>query len=242
MNEPRRQFGGSVAQTGDLAVDQGLRQYMLGVYNYMALGVAATGLFSMYVASNEGLVRTIMSGPLLWIGFFGILGMGWFAPKVMMNGSKIAAHGMFWAYAALWGVMIAPMLYSTQQAGAAQDIYRAFFMAASVFGGLSLWGYTTKKDLTGWAPILVAGLVGVLVAMVLNALFFHSGMGSLLISSAVILLIAAVTAYETQVIKSMYREGSAMNDRAAIFGAFMLYGSFVTLFVHILNILGIMRD
>ena len=242
MNEPRRQFGGSVAQTGGVAIDQGLRQYMLGVYNYMALGVAATGLFSMYVASNEAIVRMFLGGPLMWVGFAGILGMGWFAPKVMMNGSKVAAHGMFWAYAALWGVMIAPMLYITQQAGAAQDIYRAFFMAASVFGGLSLWGYTTKKDLTGWAPILGAGMIAVLVAIVLNALFFHSTMGSLLTSSAVILLIAGVTAWETQVIKSMYREGSAMNDRAAIFGAFMLYGSFVTLFIHILNILGIMRD
>lgn len=242
MNEPRRQFGGSVAQTGGVAIDQGLRQYMLGVYNYMALGVAATGLFSMLVASNEGLMRTIASGPFMLIGFFGILGLGMMAPRVIMNGSKVAAHGMFWAYAALWGVMIAPMLYMFQQAGAAAEIYRAFFITASIFGGLSLWGYTTKKDMTGWAPILSAGMIGVIVIMLLNFFFFKSTMGSLLTSGAVVVLVSALTAYETQMIKSMYREGSAMNERTAIFGAFALYGSFVTLFVHILNILGIMRD
>ena len=242
MNEPRRQFGARVAdaRTTGVAIDEGLRQYMLGVYNYMALGVAATGLFSMLVASNEALVRQI-SG-LWFVGFIGIIGIGFLAPRIMFSGSKAAAHALFWIYAALWGVMIAPMLYVFQQTGASQDIYRAFFLAASVFGGLSLWGYTTKKDLTGWAPILGVGLIAAIVLMLLNVFLFESSMMSLLVSSGVVVLIAAVTAYETQVIKSMYREGSAMNDRASIFGAFMLYGSFVTLFVHILNILGIMRD
>ncbi|PQA87801.1 Bax inhibitor-1/YccA family protein [Hyphococcus luteus] len=241
MNEPRRQFG-AIPRAGGVAIDEGLRQYMLGVYNYMALGVAATGLFSMLIASNVGLMRTIMSGPLMLIGFFGILGMGMMAPKVIMNGSKVAAHAMFWAYAALWGVMIAPMLYMFQQQGAAVEIYRAFFITASIFGALSLWGYTTKKDISGWAPILGAGLIGVIVVMLLNYFFFQSTMGSLLTSCAVVVLVSAMTAYETQMIKSLYREGSSMNERTAIFGAFALYGSFVTLFIHILNILGIMRD
>ncbi|MEO1243974.1 MAG: Bax inhibitor-1/YccA family protein [Pseudomonadota bacterium] len=215
---------------------------MLGVYNYMALGVAATGFMSMFIASNEAIVRTIMSGPFFWVGFAGILGLGWFAPRVMMNGSKVAAHGMFWAYAALWGVMIAPMLYMTQQAGAAQDIYRAFFITAALFGSLSLWGYTTKRDLSGWGSFLVMASVGLLLAIIVNALIFKSGMMSLLTSSAVVLVFSGATAWQTQSIKSWYREGSATNDRAAIFGAFALYGSFVVLFIHILNILGIMRE
>ncbi|MEZ5892988.1 MAG: Bax inhibitor-1/YccA family protein [Parvularculaceae bacterium] len=242
MNAPRDQYGVATARTGGVAIDQGLRQYMLGVYNYMALGVAATGIFSLLISSNVALMQFIVGTPLKWVGFFGILGLGFMAPRVIYSGSKIAAHAMFWAYAALWGVMIAPMLYAFQQSGAAQEIYRAFFISASVFGGLSLWGYTTKKDLTGWAPVIGAGLIGVLVIMILNALFFHSEMSSLLTSSAVVLLVSALTAYETQAIKSFYREGGAMNERSAIMGAFMLYGSFVTLFVHILNILGIMRN
>ncbi|WP_425410921.1 Bax inhibitor-1/YccA family protein [Hyphococcus sp.] len=241
MNEPRGQFG-SVAQTGSVAIDQGLRQYMLGVYNYMALAVAGTGLFSMFMASNEALMYQIAATPLKWVGFIGILAIGWFAPRVMMNGSKTMAHGLFWLYAALWGIMIAPMLYAFQQAGAAQDIYRAFFITSAVFGSMSLWGYTTKKDLSGWASFLVMATIGLLIAIVVNALIFQSTMMSLITSCGVVLVFSAITAWETQAIKSWYREGSAMNERASIFGAFMLYGSFVTLFVHILNILGIMRE
>jgi len=184
----------------------------------------------------------IMTTPLKWVGFIGILGIGWFAPRVMMNGSKVAAHGMFWLYAALWGVMIAPMLFVFQQSGAAIEIYRAFFITAAVFGSMSLYGYTTKRDLSGWASFLFMATVGLLIAIVVNAIFFKSGLGSLITSSLVVLVFSAVTAYETQMIKSLYREGSAMNERTAIFGAFALYGSFVTLFIHILNILGIMRD
>ena len=241
MNEPRRQFG-SVAQTGSVAIDQGLREYMLGVYNYMALAVAGTGLFSMLIASNEALMITIMTSPLKWVGFIGILAIGWFSPRLIMGGSKAMAHGAFWLYAALWGVMIAPMLSMFQQAGAAQDIYRAFFITAAVFGSMSLWGYTTKRDLSGWASFLVMASIGLVIAIIVNALIFQSTMMSLLTSCAVVLIFSGVTAYETQAIKSWYREGSSMNERASIFGAFMLYGSFVTLFVHILNILGIMRE
>lgn len=240
MNEPRRQYG-TVADAQGVAIDQGLRQYMLGVYNYMALAVAGTGLFSMLMAGNEALMYQIAATPLKWVGFIGILGIGWIAPSVIMGGSKIAAHAMFWAYAALWGVMIAPMLFFFQQAGAAQDIYRAFFITSAVFGSMSLWGYTTKRDLSGWASFLVMASVGLIIAIIVNALIFKSGMMSLITSSLVVLVFSGVTAYETQAIKSWYREGSSTNERASIFGAFMLYGSFVTLFVHILNILGVMR-
>ena len=241
MNEPRRQFG-TVADAQGVAIDQGLRQYMLGVYNYMALGVAGTGLLSMFLASNPALMMQIAGGPMKWVGFAGIIGIGFIAPRVMFSGSKAAAHGLFWLYAALWGLMIAPMLFFFQQAGAAQDIYRAFFITASTFGAMSLFGYTTKKDLSGWGNFLFMASIGLLIAIVVNAIFVQSTMMSLFTSGAVVLVFSAVTAWETQAIKNMYREGSATNDRASIFGAFMLYGTFVTLFIHILNILGIMRD
>ena len=243
MNEPQRQFGRTAegARTG-VAIDEGLRQYMLGVYNYMALAVAGTGLVSMLMAANPALVYQIAATPLKWVAFAGVLGLGWFAPRVIFSGSKIAAHAMFWLYAALWGVLIAPMLFSFQQAGAAQDIYRAFFITASVFGAMSLYGYTTKRNLSAFASFFFMATIGLLIAIVVNALIFQSGLMSLITSSLVVLVFSGITAYETQMIKSMYQEGSATNERAAIFGAFALYGSFVTLFVHILNILGIMRD
>lgn len=242
MTDFRRNYGGAVAGTRGVAIDQGLRQYMLGVYNYMALAVAATGLISFFVASNPALVATIALTPLKWVLFAAILGIGWFAPRVIFSGSKTVAHGLFWAYAAAWGLMIAPMLYYFRMDGAAIEIYRAFFITAAVFGSMSLWGYTTKRDLTGWASFLVMATFGLIIAIIVNAIFFKSGMASLMTSGLVVLVFSAVTAFETQMIKSLYVEGGAMNERASIFGAFALYGSFVTLFVHILNILGIMRS
>lgn len=242
MNDLRRNYGGAVAGAGGVAVDAGLRQYMLGVYNYMALAVAGTGLVSFFVASNPALVTTIAGTPLKWVIFAALLGVGWFAPKVIYNGSKPAAHGLFWLYAVLWGLLIAPMLFAFRMQGAAIEIYRAFFMAATAFGAMSLFGYTTKKDLSAWAKFLFMAVVGLLVAIVLNALVFKSEMASLVTSGIVVLVFSAITAFETQMIKSLYVEGGAANDRSSIFGAFALYGSFVTLFVHILNILGIMRN
>lgn len=242
MNDLRRDYGRTIAGAGGVAIDEGLRRYMLGVYNYMALAVAGTGLISMLVASNPSLVGAIAGTPLKWVLFVAIIGIGWFAPRVIFSGSKAAAHALFWVYAAAWGLLIAPMLFYFQISGAAIEIYKAFFITASVFGAMSLWGYTTKRDLSGWASFLVMATVGLLIAIVVNAIFFKSGMASLVTSSLVVLVFSGVTAFETQMIKSLYAEGGAMNERASIFGAFALYGSFVTLFVHILNILGIMRS
>lgn len=242
MNDIRRNESGAIAGTRGAAIDAGLRQYMLGVYNYMALAVAGTGLVSFFVASNPSIVMTIAGTPLKWVIFAALLGIGWFAPKVIYNGSKFAAHGMFWLYAVLWGLLIAPMLFSFRMEGAANDIYRAFFMAATAFGAMSLWGYTTKRDLSGWSSFLFMAAIGLLIAIVVNALIFKSGMMSLVTSGLVVVVFSAITAFETQMIKSLYAEGGAANDRSSIFGAFALYGSFVTLFVHILNMLGIMRS
>lgn len=242
MNDFRNGSGAIDARAGGLAVDQGLRQYMLGVYNYMALAVAGTGLVSFAVASNPSLIATIAGTPLKWVVFAALLGIGFLAPRIIFSGSRPAAHGMFWLYAVLWGVLIAPMLYSFRMAGLSAEIYKAFFMAATAFGAMSLWGYTTKRNLTAWAGFLFMATIGLLVAIIANALFFKSGLGSLVTSGLVVLVFSAITAYETQTIKSMYQDGSAVNERSSIFGAFALYGSFVTLFVHILNILGIMRS
>lgn len=241
MNDLNRNYG-AVAGARGVAIDEGLRQYMLGVYNYMALAVAGTGLVSFFVASSPQLVSTIAGTPLKWALFAAIIGIGWFAPKVIFSGSKVAAHGLFWVYAAVWGLMIAPMLFAFRMEGAAVEIYKAFFITATVFGSMSLWGYTTKRDLSPIGGFLFMASIGLIVAIIVNALIFHSPLMSLLTSSLVVLVFSAVTAFETQMIKSLYAQGAAANERAAIFGAFALYGSFVTLFVHILNILGIMRS
>jgi len=214
---------------------------MLRVYNYMSLGVAFTGAVAMTVAMNQALVMGISQ--MFWIFFIGILGLGWFAPRIMMSKSIAAAQVCFWAYAAMWGALLGPMFFVYAQMDP-MLIVRAFLITAGTFAGVSLYGYVTKKNLSGFATFFMMATIGLLIAILVNAFFVQSMGFSLLISFAVVLLFSGITAYETQVIKQMYYEtdGHDVTTRKAIFGAFMLYGSFVTLFVHILNILGIMNS
>lgn len=239
MNDYRN---GTLTGTRDTSVDQGLRQYMLGVFNYMALGVALSGVFAMLVSSNQGLMSQMVSTPLRWLPFIAILGLGFIGPRVIFSGSTAVAHGIFWLYAAAWGLLVAPALFFLREAGDAVIIYRAFFITAAVFAGTSLYGYTTKKDMSGLGTFFFMATLGLLIAIIVNALIFQSTMMSLIVSCLVVLVFSGITAYETQMIKRLYREGDSANERASILGAFMLYGSFATLFIHILNILGIMRS
>ncbi|MFN0193224.1 MAG: Bax inhibitor-1 family protein [Aestuariivirga sp.] len=229
-------------QTGSRAeIDQGLRSYMLGVYNYMALGVAVTAIITMAVASNPAAMAAVYS--LKWIFFIGILGLGFFAPRLIFSGNTAMAHGAFWTYVGLWGLAIAPMV-GTYLAIDSSIVYQAFLISAATFGATSLAGYVTKRDLSGLGAFFMMASIGIIIAMLVNVFFFQSTMMSLITSIVTVLLFAGVTAYETQMIKEMYVEGDAAGvaKGKSIFGAFALYGSFITLFVHILNILGIMRS
>ena len=224
-------------------IDEGLRSYMLGVYNLMALGVAATAIVSLAVASSPQLLGLIAGTPLKWVLFAALLGLGWFAPRLMLSGNVGTAHAVFWSYAAIWGLLLGPMiaLYMGADAGI---VVQAFGITAVTFAATSLVGYTTKRDLSAFGTFFMMASIGLIVAIVANMIFFQSEMFSLLTSVVVVLLFSAITAYETQMIKEMYYEGdtAVAAKQKSIFGAFMLYGSFVTLFVHILNILGIMRS
>jgi FtsH-binding integral membrane protein len=222
-------------------VDRGLRSYMLGVYNYMALGVAVTAIITMAVAASPAALAAVYS--LKWVIFLGILGLGFFAPRMIFSGNSAMAHGAYWAYVALWGLGIAPMVGS-YLAVAPELVYRAFLISAATFGATSLAGYVTKRDLSGLGAFFMMASIGIIIAILVNAFLVQSTMMSLVTSVITVLLFAGVTAYETQMIKEMYVEGDApgVAKGKSIFGAFALYGSFITLFVHILNILGIMRS
>ena len=222
-------------------VDVGLRSYMLRVYNYMALGVAFTGALAMIIAMNAQLVQTVAS--LFWVFFIAILGLGFFAPRIMTTKSVAAAQACFWVYAGLWGVLLGPIFAVYAQMDP-MIIVRAFFITAATFAGMSLLGYTTKKDLSALGTFFMMASIGLLVAILINVFFVQSTLMSLLTSCGVVLIFSGVTAYETQQIKNMYDHGD-MGDvvaKKSIFGAYMLYGTFVVLFIHILNILGIMRE
>jgi FtsH-binding integral membrane protein len=238
-----QRFGSQVntRTQSQVELDQGLRSYMLGVYNYMALGVAVTAIITMAVAASPAALATVQS--LRWVFFIAILGMGFLAPRMIFSGNTALAHAAYWGYVALWGLGIAPMVghYLAVDSGM---VTQAFLIAAATFGATSLAGYVTKRDLSGFGAFFMMAAIGIIIAMVVNALFFGSTMFSLLTSIVTVLLFAGVTAWETQQIKEMYVEGDAAGVATgkSIFGAFALYGSFVTIFIHLLNILGIMRS
>lgn len=227
-------------QADAASIDVGLRSYMLRVYNYMALGVAFTGIVALAVAINPAIMQAVALGPMKWVLFAGILGLGFFAPRIMMSGSTTAAHGAFWVYAGLWGALMAPMfaLYT------GDSVVRVFFITAAAFAGTSLYGYTTKRDLGPIGGFLAMSTIGILIALLVNVFLLQSPMFHLLLSIVVVLVFAGLTAYETQMIKQMYAEGDMEETatRKAVFGAFLLYGSFVTMFVWLLTLFGVARE
>ncbi len=221
-------------------IDEGLRKYMLGVYNYMALGVAFTGIVALFVATQPALLQAIALSPFRWVLFGGILLMGFVAPRIIMTGSMAVAHGSFWVYAALWGALMSPMFLVYT----GDSMVRVFFITAAAFAGTSLYGYTTKRNLAPLGAFFMMATIGILVALLVNIFILQSELFHLGLSIVVVLVFAGLTAYETQMIKNMYYEGDGneVATRKSIFGAFMLYGSFVTMFIWLLSIFGVARE
>lgn len=240
MSETERLYrrNGDVA---GVAFDEGLRRYMLGVYNYMAMGIAATALVGLFFVLNPAAIAPFV-GPAKWLVFGGLLVLGFVAPRLIMSGNPAAAHGAYWGYVALWGLLIGPIVGIYAGIGLGMEVVKAFFITASIFGAMSLYGYTTKRDLAPMGKFLFMASVGLLIAIVVN-IFLQSPLFSFLVSGGVVIVFSGVTAWETQMIRNLYVEGAhEQNNRASIFGAFALYGTFVTLFIHILNLLVLSRD
>ena len=215
--------------------DEGLRSYMLRVYNYMASGVALTGIIATLVSQSPQLMQAIFGGPLKWVLFVGILGIGWMAPKIIMSKSLVAAQAAFWVYAGMFGALMAP--YFVVYTGG--SIVRIFFITAAAFAGLSLYGYVTKRNLSGMGAFMAMGSIGLLIAIVVN-IFLQSPILMMAYSAIGVLIFAGLTAYETQAIKLTYYEsdGRDMTTRKAIFGGMQLYGSFIMMFIFLLQLFG----
>jgi uncharacterized protein len=229
-------FGGAATNADSAAFDAGLRSYMLSVYNYMASGVLLTGLVAMLFA-NSAIGQQIMQGG----GFLRIVLM--FAPllfvMVLSFGinrlSTQAAQGLYWAYAAVMGLSLSSIFLVYTGTSIAQT----FFATAAAFLGLSLYGYTTKKDLSGFGTFLIMGVVGLLVASIVN-IFLKSSALDFAISAIGVLLFAGLTAYDTQKIKSMYAyvAGTDMHGKSVVMGALTLYLDFINMFMFLLRFLG----
>ncbi len=216
-------------------IDQGLRSYMLGIYNMMALGVALTGLIALYIGNNEALLATIYNTPLKWVAMFAPLGVVLVMSFGLNKLSAPALKSLYWGYAALMGVSIS-FIFAVYTG---TSIAKTFFITAATFGALSLYGYTTKKSLAAWGTFLFMGLVGLIIASVVN-IFLKSDAMSFVISAAGVLIFAGLTAYDTQKLKEMYFEGDgaeAMSKKITM-GALTLYMDFINLFMYLLRFLG----
>ncbi len=216
------------------ARDAGLRSYMLSVYNYMASGVLLTGIVALLFA-NSGLAEQVLSTPLRWVIMFAPLAF----VMVMSFGINRLSTGtlqlLFWAFATVMGLSMSSIFLVFTGTSIAQT----FFAVSVGFLGLSLYGYTTKKDLSGFGTFLIMGVIGLLVAMVIN-LFLKSPAMMYAISAIGVLLFAGLTAYDTQKIKSMYAyvAGTDMMGKVVIMGALNLYLDFVNMFTFLLNFMG----
>jgi len=234
------------AAAGAAAYDEGLRAYMLRVYNYMLSGLVLTGASAWLVAytplGNLFISQSEINGHRVWgltvlglIALFAPLGLVFYLSFRIQRMSVAAAQTTFWIYAGLMGISLAPVLLVYTGASVAQ----VFFITAATFGAMSLWGYTTKRDLSGFGSFLFMGLIGVIIASVVN-MFLRSGEMQFIISIVGVLVFTGLTAYDTQSIKESYYAGAdgTAAGRGAIMGALRLYLDFVNLFLMLIQLMG----
>ena len=230
-------------------IDEGLRAYMLTVYNYMASALALTGLAAYVTANTQamysllytfaqtpdgGVVLTGMTG-VGYVAMFAPLGLVFFLSMRINKMQASTAQMVFWIYAGLVGVSLASILF--QYTGT--SIAKTFFVTAAAFGALSMYGYTTKKNLSGMGSFLIMGLFGLIIASVVN-MFMQSSAMEFIISIVGVLIFAGLTAYDTQKIKLMYLESdhSETAKKKAIMGALSLYLDFLNMFLFLLRFMG----
>jgi FtsH-binding integral membrane protein len=219
-----------------VAVDEGLRSHMLSVYNYMTSGVLLTGVVAL-LAARTGIAQDIFfgGGILKWVVIFAPLLMVFFLAARAGSMSVGGLQAFYWSFTVVMGLSMSliPLLYT------GSSIAATFFATSAAFASLSLWGYTTKKDLSGFGTFLIMGLVGLIVAMIANMFIRSDGM-SMVISFIGVLLFAGLTAYDTQKIKSIYFmvQGSDMLGKHAVLGALTLYLDFINMFQFLLSFMG----
>ena len=249
-------FGRAAGRVDTAAVDAGLRAYMLRIYNYMSIGLAITGLaalgvFIMSTTTDPSLVAykfkdisltqfgyQMYFGPLKWLFIFAPLVMVFVISAGINRLRPATAQMLFWVFSALMGISLSSIFLVYTHT----SIVRVFFITAATFGALSLFGYTTKRDMSGMGSFLFMGLIGVIIASVVN-LFLASSMLQFIVSVVGVLVFAGLTAWDTQRLKNDYiygyaAQGGEIAERAAISGALSLYLNFINLFTLLLQLLG----
>ena len=235
--------GASVPRTGEV-FDAGLRKHMLSIYNYMASGVLLTGIVALLTAQS-GLAYTFASGPLMWIVALSPLAIVFAMSFGRNKFSTGTLQAMFWGFAVLMGLSLST-IFLVYTGG---SIAATFFATAGAFAGLSLWGYTTKKDISGWGSFLIMGVIGLVIAMVIN-MFLQSEALMYAVSFIGVLIFAGLTAYDTQRLKHEYLaiENAKVTNpgvaaafpmgKVVIMGALTLYLDFINMFMFLLQFMG----
>lgn len=226
----------SPAYAAPRIVDAGLQSYMQNVYNTMGLGLVVTGLTAFAVASTPALLQLFFGTPLRWLVILAPLGFIWFgftpARVARMPAEKLKL--LFTLFSAVMGISMAVIF----QVFTGASIARVFFITASTFAATSLYGYTTKRDLTGVGSFMFMGLVGILIAMVVN-IFMQSAMVHFVVSVMGVVIFTGLTAWDTQRLKEAYNGSNAeANSKMAIVGALSLYLNFINLFQMLLQFMG----
>ncbi|MER8365971.1 Bax inhibitor-1/YccA family protein [Mesorhizobium sp. M1348] len=226
---------GYIGARAGAVYDEGLRRHMLRVYNYMGLGLVVTGVIAFVVASTPALYVPIFSTPLKWVVMLAPLAFVLLFSFRMQTMSAAGAQAMFWAFCAVMGLSLASVFLVFT----GTSIARTFFIAATMFGATSLYGYTTKRDLTQFSSFLIMGLIGVVIAIIVN-IFLGSTALQFAISVIGIAVFIGLTAWDTQTIKEQYAEnfGAESQQKLAVFGAFSLYLNFINIFQLLLNFSG----
>ncbi|MCY1665588.1 Bax inhibitor-1/YccA family protein [Rhizobium sp. SL86] len=228
-------FGYNPAIQSQAAFDEGLRQHMLRIYNYMGLGLVITGLVAFFVASTPALYVPIFSTPLKWVVMLAPLAFVFFFSFKIQTMSASTAQMTFWAFCAVMGLSLASVFLVFTGA----SIARTFFITATMFGATSLYGYVTKRDLSKFGSFLMMGLIGVVIASVVN-IFLGSSALQFAISIIGIFVFIGLTAWDTQNIKEQYAENfdQESQQKLAVFGALSLYLNFVNIFQLLLSLTG----
>ncbi|WP_334174859.1 Bax inhibitor-1/YccA family protein [Pseudoxanthobacter sp.] len=237
MQTPNTGFGwqGTARPMDRAAFDEGLRQHMLRIYNYMGLGLVVTGLVAFVVGSTPALYVPIFSTPLKWVVMLAPLAFVMLFSFRIQSMSAGGAQAMFWAFCAVMGLSMASVFLVFT----GTSIARTFFISAAMFGATSLYGYTTRRDLSRFGSFLIMGLIGVLIASLVN-IFIGSSALQFAVSVIGILVFVGLTAWDTQTIKEQYAASfdAESKQKLAVFGAFSLYLNFINIFQLLLNFTG----
>jgi uncharacterized protein len=221
-------------------IDVGLRDYMLRIYNYMASGLALTGIVA-YVFAQSGMYAQVAATPLIWLIMLAPLGFVLLMSFGINRLSASGAQALFWAFSGAMGLSLASVFLMYTGA----SIARVFFITAGTFAAMSFYGYTTQRDLSKFGSFLIMGLIGVIIAMLVN-LFMQSSALQFAISVIGVLVFTGLTAWDTQRIKETYYElqyaDGETAGKQAIMGALRLYLDFINLFIMLLHLLGARRD